>query len=241
MYSVSLILSTPIVRCTHMRFHRAFWRRFLYPGDLALYCLTLLLYVHTSCVSINICCKSLIRACEVASVLVKFLSAKCGCCSCLFLVPLLSDSSASISAVSASVSCWSVARGVYWINHMWRHWLLGLVGQLAQLLDLDLVLRCRLAPGAGKEMVFHTCVQIFRWPGWLDGDLHFPLWVWRFPRACGGLWKMSLKVYPILLKLIHPVPGFNCILEFPRPVNNHASDVGRMDMSVWGSCQFPVL
>ena len=162
MYSVSLILSTPIVRCTHMRFHRAFWRRFLYPGDLALYCLTLLLYVHTSCVSINICCKSLIRACEVASVLVKFLSAKCGCCSCLFLVPLLSDSSASVSAVSASVSCWSVARGVYWINHMWRHWLLGLVGQLAQLLDLDLVLRCRLAPGAGKEMVFHTCVQIFR-------------------------------------------------------------------------------
>ena len=87
MYSVSLILSTPIVRCTHMRFHRAFWRRFLYPGDLALYCLTLLLYVHTSCVSINICCKSLIRACEVAPVLIQLLPGECGCCGCLLPPP----------------------------------------------------------------------------------------------------------------------------------------------------------
>ena len=33
---------------------------------------------------------------------------------------------------------------------MWRHWLLGLVGQFSLWLEMDLVLDCRLDPGAGK-------------------------------------------------------------------------------------------
>ena len=99
----------------------------------------------------------MVRACEVAPVLVQLLPEKCRCCSFLFLLTLLFDLYASESEVDASVACWSVAGGGYWI-HLWRHWLLGLVGRLAQWLDMDLVLGCRLAPGVGKEMVVHTYV-----------------------------------------------------------------------------------
>ena len=56
-----------------------------------------------------------------------------------------------------------------------------------------------------------------------------------------GCAEMSLKIYPILLKWIHPVPDFNCILEFTSPVNNHVGDVGRLDLGARGSIQIPVL
>ena len=147
-YSASLILSTPLVRCTHMCFHRACWRRLTDPGDWALYYCTLILHVHTSRVSSNICWQSLVRACEVALVLVQVLPVECGCCGFLFVLPLIFGSSESESSVAASVACWSEAGGGYWI-HLWRHWLLGLVGRLAQWLELDLVLGCILDPGGG--------------------------------------------------------------------------------------------
>ena len=65
-YLASLSLSTPLVRCTHMCFHHACWRRMMYPGTWVLYCCMLLLHVHTSCVSIDFCWQSLVWACEVA-------------------------------------------------------------------------------------------------------------------------------------------------------------------------------
>ena len=65
LYLASLSLSTPLVGWTHMWFHCAYWRRFVYPGAWALYCCMLLLHVHTSRVSRNIYWKSLVRACEV--------------------------------------------------------------------------------------------------------------------------------------------------------------------------------
>ena len=51
---------------------------------------------------------------------------------------------------------------------------------------------------------------------------------------------MGLEIDLILLKWIHPIPGFNCVLEFPRPVNNRVCGVGRMDMGVQGFSHFPV-
>ena len=56
-----------------------------------------------------------------------------------------------------------------------------------------------------------------------------------------GCVKMGLKIYPILLKWIHLVPGFNCVLEFNCPVNNCVGDVGCMYLGVRGSIQFHVL
>ena len=91
-------------------------------------------------------------------VLVQLLPGKYGYCGYLFVLPLLFGLFDSESAVDASVACWSVAGGGYWI-HMWRHWLLVLVGRLAQWLDLDLVLGFILYPGVGKEMVVQICVQ----------------------------------------------------------------------------------
>ena len=149
LYSASFILSTPLVRCTHMCFHRACWRKFLYPGDWGIYYCTLLLHVNTSCVSSNIYWQSLVRACEVAHILVQLLTGECGCCGCLFVLLLLFGLSTSESEVAASFACWSVSGGGYWI-HLWQHWILGLVGWLAQWLGLDLVLGCILAPGVGK-------------------------------------------------------------------------------------------
>ena len=111
LYSASLIFSTPLFRCTHICFHHACWIRFLYPGAWALSCFTLLLCVHTYRVYINIFWRSMVRACEVAPVLVQLLPGECGCCGCLFVLPLLVGSSASESVVSASVACWSVAGG----------------------------------------------------------------------------------------------------------------------------------
>ena len=52
--------------------------------------------------------------------------------------------------------------------------------------------------------------------------------------------KMALKIDPIVLNWIHPVPGFNCVLRFPHPVNNHVGNVGCMDLGVRGSSQLPV-
>ena len=51
---------------------------------------------------------------------------------------------------------------------------------------------------------------------------------------------MGLEIDPILLNFIHPVPGFNCVLEFLRPVNNRVGSVGRLYMGVHGSSQLPV-
>ena len=51
--------------------------------------------------------------------------------------------------------------------------------------------------------------------------------------------KMGLKIDPILLNGVHPVPGFNFILGFPRPINNCVGGVGCMDLCVLGSSQFP--
>ena len=66
-----------------------------------------------------------------------------------FFLPLPSDCSESLSEVASSVACWSVSGGGYRI-HLWRNWLLGLVGRLTQWLELDFVLGCRLAPEVGK-------------------------------------------------------------------------------------------
>ena len=56
-----------------------------------------------------------------------------------------------------------------------------------------------------------------------------------------GCAKMGLKIYPILLKSIYPVTGFNCVLEFHHHVNNRVDNVGRLNQSVWGSIKFPLL
>ena len=55
-----------------------------------------------------------------------------------------------------------------------------------------------------------------------------------------GCTKMVLKIDPVMLNWIHPVPDFNCVLGFPRPVNNCVGDVGCMDMVVRGSSPFAV-
>ena len=47
-----------------------------------------------------------------------------------------------------------------------------------------------------------------------------------------GCAKMGLKIDPILLNWIHLVPYFNCVLEFPPPVNNSVDDVGCLDLGV---------
>ena len=118
--------------------------------------------MHTSHVSSNICWKSLVRACEVAPDLVQLMTDKWEdfmCCDCWFVLHLLFDSSSSISGVAESVAGWSVAGGGYRNWHMWRHWLLGLVGRLEKWLELYLVPGCRMAPGVGKETVVKTYVQ----------------------------------------------------------------------------------
>ena len=45
-----------------------------------------------------------------------------------------------------------------------------------------------------------------------------------------GCMKMGIEIDPILLNWIHPVPGFNCVLEFPRTVNNR---VGNFSVLIW--------
>ena len=55
-----------------------------------------------------------------------------------------------------------------------------------------------------------------------------------------GCTKMGLEIDPILLNWIHLVPGFDCVLEFPRPVNNFVGNVGHLGMGVRGSSQLPV-
>ena len=54
-----------------------------------------------------------------------------------------------------------------------------------------------------------------------------------------GCVKMGLKIDPFFLNCIHLVPGFNCVLEFSLPENNHVGDVGCLDLGVRGSSQFP--
>ena len=188
LYLVSLSLSTPLVRFTHMCFHHACWKRLLYLGAWALYCCTLLLYVNTYRVSRNMFWQSLVRAFEVALVLVRLLPGKFRCCGCLFFLSLLFYFSASESSVTASVACWSVDGGVYWI-HLCQHWLLGLFGRLVQWLDLDLLLRCIMAPGVGKEMLAHTCFQWCFQQAWIYDILQLLLQVIWFPRALCRLCK----------------------------------------------------
>ena len=55
-----------------------------------------------------------------------------------------------------------------------------------------------------------------------------------------GCAKKSLGIDPILFNWIHPVPGFYCVLEFPRTVNNRVGNVGSMDLVVQGSSQLPI-
>ena len=58
--------------------------------------------------------------------------------------------SESVSAFAKSVALWSVAGVGYSIRNMWRHWLLGLVRQLALWLETNWVPGRRLDPGAGS-------------------------------------------------------------------------------------------
>ena len=51
------------------------------------------------------------RACKVAPLLVQLLPTYCGCCGCLFFLPLLFGPSSYESSVAVSVACWSVAGG----------------------------------------------------------------------------------------------------------------------------------
>ena len=62
-----------------------------------------------------------------------------------------------------------------------------------------------------------------------------------FLKLAVGCAKMGLKIDPILLNFIYLVPGFNCNLGFPRPVNNREGVVGSMDLVVQGSIQFSLL
>ena len=55
-----------------------------------------------------------------------------------------------------------------------------------------------------------------------------------------GCLKIGLEFETIFFNWIHPVPGFNFVLEFPRPVNNCVGNFGRLCMGVRGSIQFPV-
>ena len=55
-----------------------------------------------------------------------------------------------------------------------------------------------------------------------------------------GCVKMGLKIDPFFLNCIHLVPGFNCVLEYPHPVNNRVGDVGHLYMVVQGSSNFPL-
>ena len=55
-----------------------------------------------------------------------------------------------------------------------------------------------------------------------------------------GCAKMGLKIDIILLNWIHPVPDFNCVLEFTRAVNNCVGDVGCPGLGVRGYGQFPI-
>ena len=183
-----------------MYLQRACWRRFLYPSAWALYFWTLLRHVHPSSAPRNIFWKSLVRACEIAPVLVQFLTGKCRCCCCLFVLPLL-------FGFSAYIACWSVAGGWYW-THMWQHWRLWLVGRLARWFDMDLLLRFIMAPGVVKEMIVQTCVQQCSWPGCLDGILQLPLWVRRFPWARGGLCENGSWNWSSFVELNSSVSGF---------------------------------
>ena len=61
-----------------------------------------------------------------------------------------------------------------------------------------------------------------------------------FLKLAVGCAKMGLKIDLILMKWIHPVPVFNFILGFPRPVNNCVCGVGCLDLSVRGFSQFSV-
>ena len=115
--------------------------------------------------------------------------------------------------LAASVAFWLVAGGGYCM-HLWWHWLLGLVGRLVWWLDMYLLLGCILSPGVNNEMVVHKCVQRCCLPGWIDVILQLPLWVSSFLELAAGYAKMCLKIDPILFNWIHPVPGFNCALEF---------------------------
>ena len=51
---------------------------------------------------------------------------------------------------------------------------------------------------------------------------------------------MGLKSYLDLLKLIHPVLAFVCVLESIHRVNNLVGDVGHLDMGVQGYIQFHI-
>ena len=56
-----------------------------------------------------------------------------------------------------------------------------------------------------------------------------------FPVSSSLQWavqKWGFKIDPILLNWIHPVPGFNFILEFSCTVNNRVGYVGRLDLGV---------
>ena len=72
----------------------------------------------------------------------------------------------------------------------------------------------------------------------LNRILHFEFACLLKPSV--GCAKMGFKIYSTLLKWIHQVLGFNCVLEFPWPVNNRVGDVGRLGIGVQGYCQFPV-
>ena len=61
-----------------------------------------------------------------------------------------------------------------------------------------------------------------------------------FLKLAVGCAKMGLKMDPILLNWIHPVLGFNCVLEFPHPVNNCVGNVGHIYMGVQVSIKFPI-
>ena len=53
----------------------------------------------------------MVRACEVAPVLVQLMSVEWGCCGFFFFLPLPFDCSESLSEVAASVACWSLSGG----------------------------------------------------------------------------------------------------------------------------------
>ena len=56
-----------------------------------------------------------------------------------------------------------------------------------------------------------------------------------------GCAKMGIKIYPILLEWIHPIPGFNFILELLCPVYNRVGNIGHLDIGVRESIQFPLI
>ena len=168
LYSISLSFLTPIVSCTYMCFHCAYWKRLWYPDAWALYCCTLLLRVHNCCVSINIYLQGLVRTCAVVPVFVQLLPGEweeARCCGWCIFLPVLFGLSSSASAVGASVVCWSVSGVGYWIQHLCQHLILGLVERLVWWLDPNLVTGCSLDPGAGSEILVCVYVQQYRWLG----------------------------------------------------------------------------